>query len=78
MISEHFNAASDSNASCHREALLDTLEKDNRGNLRDVTLRCDEFHVEVSHWQLLQEAYLEPLLADATTNAKTCAENKVR
>ena len=78
VISEHFNAASDSNAFFHREALLDILKKDNRGNLRDVTLRCDEFHVEVSHWQLLQEAYLEPLLADAITNARASAETKVR
>ena len=66
----------DSNEYFYREALLDILEKDNRGNLRDVVLRCEEFHAEASHWQVLQEAYLEPLVADATKSA-TPSESKV-
>ncbi|KAI1785592.1 hypothetical protein LXA43DRAFT_899410 [Ganoderma leucocontextum] len=50
-----------------RESLLDLLEKDNRGNLREVTLRCEDFHAEVDRWQILQETYLSPLLDDATS-----------
>ncbi|KAI1785018.1 hypothetical protein LXA43DRAFT_976457 [Ganoderma leucocontextum] len=60
-----------------REALLDILEKDNRGNLRDMTLRCEEFHTEVNHWQVLQEAHLEHLVTDASATAKATMEPKV-
>ncbi|KAI1785585.1 hypothetical protein LXA43DRAFT_899423 [Ganoderma leucocontextum] len=51
-----------------REALLDVLDKDNRGNLREVTLRCEEFHAEVDRWQILQETYLAPLVEDASAS----------
>ena len=56
------------------EALLDILEKDNRGNLREVTMRCDEFHTEVSRWQVLQEVYLEPLVKSASASAGAAQE----
>ncbi|KAI1789500.1 hypothetical protein LXA43DRAFT_892819 [Ganoderma leucocontextum] len=58
-----------------REALLDILQKDNRGNLRDVTLRCEEFHAEVNRWQVLQEAYLEPLVKDASARGKVTVQH---
>ncbi|KAI1796811.1 hypothetical protein LXA43DRAFT_879378 [Ganoderma leucocontextum] len=51
-----------------REALLDVLAKDNKGTLREVTLRCETFFVEVERWQALQDTYLTPLLEDATAN----------
>ena len=65
------------NALANREALLDLLEKDNRGNLREVTSRCDEFFAEVSRWQVLHEAYLAPLIKGASVSAKVVMEDKV-
>ncbi|KAI1796329.1 hypothetical protein LXA43DRAFT_969822 [Ganoderma leucocontextum] len=59
-----------------QEALLDILEKDNRGNLRDVTLRCEDFHAEVNCWQVVQEAYVEPLVKDASAGVKAVMGDK--
>ena len=49
------------------ENLLDILAKDNKGNLREVTERYNKFLTDVEQWQALQEAYLAPLVQDAST-----------
>ena len=42
------------------------------------TERATAPSAEVSHWQVLREAYLEPLVADATKGGQALIEAKVR
>ena len=45
--------------------MLDLLEKDNTGNLRDVTELCQQFHTDVEQWQTSQLTYLAPAINEA-------------